>query len=355
MIAHGSGPFPARSRRALRARLTPHIGAACRSLSLGGPVGIRPVEYGTHHLVWRVTTRSGVYAFRAAAATSRQTAAVRRRREALWRHVAQGGIGPGFHGSLRIKDPHFDGWLEAFGWLPGRHLNPSRDTVAVAECLARLHALPLPTKPIAAPRVDLPELLRQRLDYYSLHTASGRLSAVLRQAADTARARLHEAGPLRARPALVHNDLVAANVLVGPQRAWLIDWDWALISQPTVDLFCFLSPFVRSWGDRPRFLSPRSVRAFLTAYAAGRGEDRVRQLINEGLAYWVPYNVVIALWLAVDAPSRPHTRRASFQTRALAECEAIGALLAGFKPGATGDDAALGEPDFSLRVRRKKG
>ncbi len=339
----------------MRARLTPQIGAVCQSLSLGEPVRIRPIEYGTHHLVWRVTTRSGVYALRAAAATPLQNDAVRRRREALWRHVAHGGIGPEFHGSVRIKDTHFDGWLEAFDWQAGRHLNPSRDPVVVASCLARLHALPLPTTPIAAPRVDLPELLRRRLDYYSRHTASRRLSAVLRHAADTARARLHKAGPLRTRPVLVHNDLVNANVLVGPQRAWLIDWDWALISQPAVDLFCFLSPFVRSWGDRPHFLSPRSVRAFLTAYAAGSGEDRVRQLLAEGVAYWVPYNVVIALWLAVDAPGRPHTRLASFQKRALAECEAIGALLAGFKPGATADDGALGEPDFSLRVPRKKG
>lgn len=332
-IAHGSGPLNARSRRALGARLAPRLTEACRALSLGAPRRLQIVERGTHHLVWHVRTDAGEFAVRAAAATRVHSEARHRARETLWRRVGDWGIAPAYRGSLPLRDGTFRGWLEVFDWHHGRALRAEHDAAAVARTLAALHARPAGEWTAAAPRVDCAAFLRARLADYARRTDGlvGVSSSLRQQWIAVRRAMLRIPRSNSGASRLVHNDLVDGNVLVGGRDAVLIDWDWAMVTNPVVDLFCFLSPFVRSWGERPRFLSRRAVRSFLEAYAQERGRTHTRRLLAANVPLWLPYNVAVALWLAVDAPRRPHTRRAGFQRDALAECAILGTILAEFK------------------------
>lgn len=332
IVPHGSGPTTARGRVALWAALEPFLAEACVSLGIGRPRAVRRIDRGTHHLVWRVRTNSGTFALRPSALTGRNSFQKYASRESLWASVGQWGVAPSYVGSVPLRIRTFDGRIEAFEWIPGRSLRPRQDAGAIGQTLAILHSqrvslrqLPLEVTAIA------PFLQTQLRHYQRLNHVGGEIEYILAQESRRALDVLRHFKPGKTRSVLVHNDLVDANVLYSDGRIWLIDWDWALLTHPCVDLYCFLSPLVRSWGSRPRFLNHQTTTAFLTSYFTSRSRRSKSLGLGHELNLWQPYNALVANWLYRDALRLPHLGRASFYSSCFRNVARLTEVIAAFK------------------------
>jgi aminoglycoside phosphotransferase (APT) family kinase protein len=274
--------------------------------------------------VWKVKTVTGEFAIRASSGVGQRNRSVRKR---LWSVVGTSGVAPKFIGDVRTKVRGFDGWLEVFDWVPGRHLSPSADHVELARTLAVLHTKRIDKSSAIAPRVDLIPFLRTGLKR-DLAALDGRnpIDQFLKLQTIAALGTLESRSPRRTRVSLVHNDLVDANVIRSGDGVYLIDWDWAMISQPEVDIFCFLSPFVRSWRTHPRYLSSRVATEFCGTYLRNIGRGR-----RIDVTAWTSYNALLANWLRRQRLRPPHASELAFYQKAFRSVDRLAQSLATFK------------------------
>lgn len=332
IVPHGSGPTTARGRAALWAELEPHVPAVCAASGIGKPLRIRRIDRGTHHLVWRVVTDRGSYALRPSTMRSPITRQSSSSRDRLWKAVGKWQVAPEYVGSVTIVTRSFSGRVEVFEWIEGRTLQASRDARAVAATLARLHSHPLSAVTNYLPVTPTVPFIQSELRRYSrMNRTGGSIEKIL--AAQTTRA-LHALANMRdlkMRSCLVHNDLVDGNVLYATGRIWLIDWDWALISAPCVDLYGFLSPFVRSWGSKPGFLGTRAAAGFLRAYFAEAGKGGRTRMLGAQSGLWHPYNTLLANWLYHEAKRLPHTGRSGFYATSFGHVSQLTDVIESFK------------------------
>lgn len=296
----------------------------CQELGLGHFERASGIERGTHHVVWHVITSRGHYAIRASSKTTQRS---RRTREQLWDMVGDCGAAPKYRGSVRIHRHEFDGWLEVFDWAQGRHLRPTVDHIEVARTLGRLHRHPIPRGSNPAPRVALIRFLQNSLST-DLHALRGRNSVDRLLRAKTNAALKYLSGLPRAAgaAAIVHNDLVDGNVIRHANGIVLIDWDWAMVTQPEVDLFCFLSPFVRSWRSTPRFVNTPVAVEFLNEYRRC-SERRTGPKSPIDLTAWRPYNILIANWLRRQKEAPPHAGSLAFYERSFVTVDKLASVM----------------------------
>lgn len=324
LIQHGSGPTTARGRRALRTALQPSLHTVCNQLGLGCFKRGSGIERGTHHVVWRVSTSDGDFAIRASSKTAQRG---RTRRERLWTIVGACGAAPKYIGSVRIRKFGFDGWLEAFDWVQGRHLRPSADHIELARTLALLHLIPIPRDASLTPRLGLIRFLKNSLTR-DLRTLRGRnaVDRLLRAKTNASLELLSELPRVSDTVAIVHNDLVDGNVISHANGVAIIDWDWAMITQPEMDLFCFLSPFVRSWRSMPRYVSVSTAVEFIDEYRRRVRRSRSRSAPLD-LSGWRPYNALIANWLRRQKEAPPHAASLAFYKRSFAEVDELASII----------------------------
>lgn len=173
--------------------------------------------------------------------------------------------------ALRFAAPH--GLSPALladgaGWVAWRHVRGTPwcdDPARAARLLARLHALPPPAA--FAPR------------------ASGS-AAILAQGVAIGAAWPAPpdpgVGPCRA-PAPLHGDPVPGNIIVGGDRALLIDWQCPASGDPAEDIALFLSPAMQ-WLYRGAPLAGHETDAFLAAYGDPGTVARYRALAP--LLHW---------------------------------------------------------------------
>lgn len=95
---------------------------------------------------------------------------------------------------------------------------------------------------------------------------------------------------------LVHMNLCAENLLVGPERAVLLDWRWAAVGNPLLDRAMLATSLAQDRGPRPEALvghQPAIAAAMAGFFAseAGRldGEPGVRAFQFEQLAVCLPW------------------------------------------------------------------
>lgn len=332
IIPHGSGPLTVRGRRALWRQLEPLLPDFCHSLSLGSFSHARRIEHGRHHIVWQVWTSRGCFAIRPGARRGRDGNASHKSREQLWTKVGSLLVAPKYRGSKELRLAGFDGWIEAFDWIESRHLIPTKEYTGVAQTLARLHIRCVSAGMQALPKVEMLSFLRTGLARYHRRNRGGGATAdLLREETRETLRSLQDRRASPVRPCLVHNDLVDANVLFGEGRIWLIDWDWAMLGSPSIDLFGFLSPFVRSWGKGPCSLSSQQASRFLSTYATERGDSATMRVLREEACYWKPHNVLLANWLYHEASGRPRTTSLSFYTEAFEYVERLTRPISSFK------------------------
>lgn len=269
---------------------------------------------------------------RPSALTNRHTRKMYAHRELVWKSVGKWGVGAKYAGSVPLRTQTFDGSLEAFEWIQGRSLRPTLDAAHVARTLATLHSQPISSLQKFFPVTPFVPFVQSQLrEYQRLNRTDGEIEEVLARESMRALETLKHLPIKTRRVALVHNDLVDANVLYADDRIWLIDWDWALFTAPSVDIYCYLSPFVRSWGRRPRFLDPQTSTDFLSTYfGSGLVRRSMRRLGHEA-ELWQPYNALVANWLHHDALRLPHLRRTSFYSDSFKNVDRLAEVLAAFK------------------------
>lgn len=254
------------------------------------------------------------------------------RRDRLWRAVGKWQVAPEYVGSVPLETRSFSGRIEVFEWIEGRSLRASSDAKAVAATLARLHWHPFSAMTSCLPATPAVAFIQAKLRRYSrLNRVDGPIEKILGAQTATALRDLQDLQDTKIRSCLLHNDLVDGNVLCAKGRIWLIDWDWALISAPCIDLFCFLSPFVRSWGPEPQYVGSRAAAEFLTSYFAVLGGCGRRRMLGAQTKLWQPHNALLANWLYHDAERLPHSVRSGFYTRSFEHVSRLSKVIDSFK------------------------
>lgn len=253
-------------------------------------------------------------------------------RDLLWKAVGRWDVAPKYIGSVPLKSGSFLGRIEVFVWIDGRSLRAAHDAKAVAERLARLHSHPASAVTKYMPATSIVPFIRSELRRYSrMNRTGGSIENILDAQTTEALHVLASLRDLKIRSCLVHNDLVDGNVLCAKGRIWLIDWDWALVSAPCIDLYCFLSPFVRSWGSKPRSLSSRTVSEFLRAYFSVSRRCGMKRTLGAQSKLWQPYNALLANWLYHDAKRLPHTGRSGFYSASFGHVSQVSEVIESFK------------------------
>jgi thiamine kinase-like enzyme len=213
-------------------------GAAALALVPGledgaGPLFIERLQGGTVNDSWRVDSALGRFVLRIDGPAWRRPGVDRERERVLHEAAASGGLAPRVLRREPVLGAQVSEFLDGRTWSEADLEQPaSLDRLATR--LSQLHALAppdavAPFDPVAVARDYL-----QRLD--PLVRARHGAEAVAVRLADAAR-RVAAGGR---EPAIVHGDLVPANLLQG-MTLWLLDWEYAQLADPLYDLGCLLA------------------------------------------------------------------------------------------------------------------
>lgn len=183
--------------------------------------------------------------------------------------VAPSGVTPR---PLRVhpdREP-FGGGAMLMEFLPGAALDYGRDLHRAAQIFARIHALPpcpgllAQEDPVAAIAAESLGLINR----YADHALTGERARLLDYHARIVRLG-EDNRPLFAgdRPCVVNTEVNSGNFLVGPEGAFLVDWEKAVVSSRHQDLGHFLAPTTTLWRTET-VIAPDRRRAFLAAYHA---------------------------------------------------------------------------------------
>jgi aminoglycoside phosphotransferase (APT) family kinase protein len=201
------------------------------------PLAMAPLAGGTANLAWHVRTLRGDFVVRINASDAALLGVDRRREAALQTRAAQAGLAP----PLIAVDPEgaffVMAYLSARGWQAREMQDPER-LRALARRLARLHGLDAPQVAAFDPLGLLETHVRRIVQ------AEPASSAELAPLLDRARgvlAAAHGARPL----CIVHNDLHHQNLL-GAAQPYLLDWEYAAVTDPLYDLACVLAYYPRA-------------------------------------------------------------------------------------------------------------
>jgi thiamine kinase len=199
-----------------------HGAAALRVQALGG---------GTVNIVHRVDTALGRFVLRLDGPAWRRPGVDRARELELHRAAAQGGIAPRIARALPercgllISEFH-DGQL----WSAQDYSDVAR-LRQLGQRLGELHRLP-------APALECFDPLQIGQDYARLVAPEhGALLADAMRRLESAAALLRGTGRALC---VVHGDLWEGNLLQG-ERLWLLDWEYAQLADPLMDIACLLA------------------------------------------------------------------------------------------------------------------
>jgi thiamine kinase len=208
-------------------------------------LAIEPLGGGTVNAVYRVDSLQGRFVVRLDGAAWRRPGVDRARELTVHRAAAAGGIAP----AIVVAAPDQQGLLIT-EYHEGRLWQESDyDQVAMlrrlGERLYELHCLPVPAAEAFDP-------LQVGQDYARLIAAEHRaLLASVMQRLEQACQGLRQAA--RA-PAIVHGDLWQGNLLEGA-RLWLLDWEYAQLTDPLMDIACLLAYYPRAERHRDELLA----------------------------------------------------------------------------------------------------
>jgi len=170
----------------------------------------------------------------------------RDRELALHTAAANAGIAP----QVVYADPsHFSlitDFLDGRLWTP-HYFTRMRDLRSLGQRLRTLQAVPPP--PVA--RFDPIASARRYADIIiaSDPDEAGRIQYLLTQGAEA----LVRAGSAKRPPSIVHCDLHHGNVLTA-DRVYFIDWEYAQVGDPLLDLACVMTYYPRSMAHGPLLL-----------------------------------------------------------------------------------------------------
>ncbi|HTY49816.1 MAG TPA: phosphotransferase [Steroidobacteraceae bacterium] len=236
------------------------------------PLEVQPLAGGSANATYRVRSPQGQFVVRLHEPFAAQLGVDRRREALLHAAAARAGLAPAILAADAAGHFLVTEHVDARTWERADLEDPRR-LVLLARALRRLHALPAPQ----APPFDLAALAAAHVEAIvrADPAAAGELEPLLSRAQGV----LAELAAGGRRHCIVHNDLNHANLL-GDGPLYLIDWEYAAVTDPISDLACLAAYYPQVRAHLPLLLAE-------SALAATPGE--LQQ------AAWV-YSLVSDLW-----------------------------------------------------------
>lgn len=212
---------------------------------------------GTVNASFRVDTSAGRFVARIHAPAAQMLGANHEREAQLHAAAAAAGLAPAL---IHVdRDYRFMIMEYAAGaiWTSQDFARPDRLT----QLGGALHALHAVVPPAVAP-YDVPAMLKRHYD--RLLAAAPNEGAWLAQLMDRAAAAVEACGSAQRPKAFIHNDLYHSN-LIGSERIYLLDWEYAAVSDPLLDLASVLAyhpqaaPYAQTLLDATRLASVASL------------------------------------------------------------------------------------------------
>jgi thiamine kinase len=211
---------------------------------------------GTVNASFRVDTGAGRFVVRLHDAMAPSLGADHEREAQLHAAAAAAGLAPAL---VHVDPAHRFMVMEYVAgnvWTSQDFARPDRLT----QLGAALHALHSVMPPAVAP-YDIPALLKQH-HARILETAPGE-RAWLAQLMDRAALALEAAGSRERPNVLIHNDLYHSN-LIGQERLYLLDWEYAAVTDPLFDLAGVLAYYPQAAAFSDRLLDASRLASFAT-------------------------------------------------------------------------------------------
>jgi thiamine kinase len=240
------------------------------------PRAVARLPDGSVNDVYRVDTSAGSFVLRVDGAAWRRPGVDRGREALLHAAAAAAGLAP----PIVCMRPECGVLVTEF--LPGTMWSPQSFASAerlrqLGECLGSLHAL---APPLVAPFDPLglagtymaAATGRARPAWFATRAACehvlGALAAAVQQVAAAAR-----------RPAIVHGDLMHTNLLQG-ERLWLLDFEYAQVSDPLYDVGCVLAYYPAARAQAAALLAAACPGERVT-----RGDIEAAAYVHRALAW----------------------------------------------------------------------
>jgi thiamine kinase len=186
-----------------------------------------------------VRTRRGRFVVRLNESAAADPGLDRERELALHGAAAQAGIAPPIIYASDDRSCFITEFVEGRLWTP-HYFSRMRDLRSLGARLRNLHALP---PPAAVARFDPLAAARRYADHIVRHepVETVRIHALLERGAEA----LERSMSAQRAPSIVHCDLHHGNVLTA-DRVYFIDWEYAQVGDPLLDLACIMTYYPRS-------------------------------------------------------------------------------------------------------------
>jgi aminoglycoside phosphotransferase (APT) family kinase protein len=200
-----------------------------------------------------VRTRRGRFVVRLNESSAADAGLDRDRELLLHRAAATAGIAPHIIHACPDRSCLITEYVEGRAWTP-HYFTRMRDLRSLGARLQALHALPAP----AVPRFDPLAAVR----HYAEQIVRGeplearRMGDLLGRGAEA----LQRSGSARRQPCVVHMDLHHGNVLTA-DRIYFIDWEYAQLGDPLLDLACVMAYYPRAVVHGPLLLAASGLDA----------------------------------------------------------------------------------------------
>jgi aminoglycoside phosphotransferase (APT) family kinase protein len=184
-----------------------------------------------------VRTRRGRFVVRLNESTAADSGLDRDRELALHSAAARAGIAPHVIYACPDRSCLITDFVEGRLWTP-HYFTRMRDLRSLGQRLRALHAVPAPPlarfDPMAAARRYAAAIVRGVDDDARLDDLLGRGDEAMRRARSAQRA-----------ASIVHSDVHHGNVLTA-DRIYFIDWEYAQVGDPLIDLACIMAYYPRA-------------------------------------------------------------------------------------------------------------
>jgi thiamine kinase len=250
------------------------------------PIAVAPLRGGTSNATFHVKTRLGSFVMRLHASESPVFGVDRNREAVLHAAAARAGIAPAIVHADAAGRFLITEYIGGEPWT-AESLERLPELDRLAALLKQLHAVEPPAVTPLDIRAVLHRLMGKVLE--ADNTERSWLEALAQRADQQLRA-----GSVRA-PAITHTDLYHSNILSSGRRLYLVDWEYAAVSDPMFDLGCLVAYYPGTAMHAARLLE----RSGLSDHAS------VDELVQ---AAWL-YTLLSYLWYRARRLSAPASRQ----------------------------------------------
>jgi thiamine kinase len=232
-----------------------------------------------------VRTRRGRFVVRLNENASADPGLDRERELTLHAAAAHAGIAPHIVYAAADRSCLITEFVEGRLWTP-HYFSRMRDLRSLGARLRSLHSLPVPASVV---RFDPLAAARRYADHIVSHepVESVRIHALMERGTEA----LARSQPAARPPCIVHCDLHHGNVLTA-DRVYFIDWEYAQVGDPLLDLACVMAYYPRS-----------AAHGGLLLAATGLDERGATEKMLSELTH--VFNLLTYLWYRARRVARP--------------------------------------------------